>query len=76
MVGRTGRYKIFPVVGGAVMAVGLYLLSRLGRRHARTGRWPLAMLVLGLGIGSSMQVLTIVVQSTSAYEDSASPPPE
>ena len=29
----------------------------------------LAMLVLGLGIGSSMQVLTIVVQSTSAYED-------
>src|SRR3954453_23190628 len=67
-VGRTGRYKIFPVIGGAVMAVGLYLLSRLG---VDTPYWQmaLAMLVLGLGIGSSMQVLTIVVQSTSDYED-------
>jgi MFS family permease len=68
VVGRTGRYKIFPVVGGAVMALGLYLLSRLG---VDTPYWQMAvaMLVLGLGIGSSMQVLTIVVQSTSAYED-------
>ena len=68
VVGRTGRYKIFPVVGGAVMALGLYLLSRL---DADTPYWQMAsaMLVLGLGIGSSMQVLTIVVQSTAAYED-------
>ena len=45
------------------MALGLYLLSRLG---VDTPYWQmaLAMLVLGLGIGSSMQVLTIVVQST------------
>jgi EmrB/QacA subfamily drug resistance transporter len=68
VVGRTGRYKIFPVVGSAVMAVGMYLLSRL---DAQTPYWQmaLAMLVLGLGIGSSMQVLTIVVQSTVTYED-------
>jgi MFS family permease len=68
IVGRTGRYKIFPVVGSAVMAVGLYLLSRL---DAHTPYWQLAvaMLVLGLGIGSSMQVLTIVVQSTVKYDD-------
>jgi EmrB/QacA subfamily drug resistance transporter len=68
VVGRTGRYKVFPVVGSAVMAVGLYLLSRLG---TDTPYWQmaLAMLVLGLGIGSSMQVLTIVVQSTVAYDD-------
>jgi MFS family permease len=67
-VGRTGRYKIFPVVGSAVMAVGLYLLSRL---DAHTPYWQmaLAMFVLGLGIGCSMQVLTIVVQSTVQYED-------
>jgi MFS family permease len=68
VVGRTGRYKVFPVVGGAVMAVGLYLLSRL---DADTPYWQmaLAMLVLGIGIGSSMQVLTIVVQSTVVYKD-------
>ena len=38
-VGRTGRYKIFPVVGGAVMALGLYLLSRL---DADSSYWQMA----------------------------------
>jgi MFS family permease len=68
VVGKTGRYKIFPVVGSAVMAVGMYLLSLL---DAQTPYWQMAgaMLVLGLGIGSCMQVLTIVVQSTVTYED-------
>jgi EmrB/QacA subfamily drug resistance transporter len=68
VVGKTGRYKIFPVVGTAVMAVGMFLLSRVG---AGTPYWRLAaaMLVLGIGIGMSMQVLTIVVQSTVSYHD-------
>jgi EmrB/QacA subfamily drug resistance transporter len=68
VVGRTGRYKIFPVAGCAVMGVGLYLLSRLG---VHTPYWSmgLAMLVLGVGIGLSMQVLTIIVQSTVDYRD-------
>ena len=68
VVSRTGRYKIFPVVGSAVMALGMYLLSRL---DAHTPYWQMAvaMLILGLGIGSSMQILTIVVQSTVRYED-------
>ena len=39
VVGRTGRYKIFPVVGGAVMALGLYLLSRL---DVDTPYWQMA----------------------------------
>ena len=68
IVSRTGRYKIFPVVGSAVMALGLYLLSRL---DAHTPYWEMAvaMLILGIGIGSSMQILTIVVQNTVRYED-------
>ena len=50
------------------MAVGLYLLSRL---DAHTPYWYMAlgMLVLGIGIGLCMQVLTIIVQSTVAYRD-------
>ncbi len=68
VVGKTGRYKIFPVAGTAVIAVGMYLLSRLG---VDTPYWQLAvaMLVLGTGIGMSMQILTIVVQSTVPYQD-------
>ncbi|MBB4683460.1 MDR family MFS transporter [Amycolatopsis jiangsuensis] len=68
LVSRTGRYKIFPLVGTALMTLGLYLLSRLG---ADTGFWEASgyMAVLGLGIGLSMQVLVIAVQNTAEYRD-------
>jgi EmrB/QacA subfamily drug resistance transporter len=68
VVARTGRYKVFPVSGSLLMALGLYLLSRL---DAATPYWTMAlsMLVLGCGIGLCMQVLTIIVQNTVAYRD-------
>ena len=68
LVSRTGKYKIYPLAGSAVMTAGLYLLSRLG---AHTGFWESAlyMAVLGLGIGLGMQVLTIAVQNTVDYQD-------
>ncbi|MBO0651797.1 MFS transporter [Streptomyces triculaminicus] len=68
VVSRTGRYRWFPVSGMAVTALGLYLMSTMGRT---TGVWleSLYMLVLGLGIGLAMQVLTIAVQNTVAYRE-------
>lgn len=68
VVGRTGRYKIFPIAGAAVTAVGLYLVSTMG---AGTSFWleALYLLVLGAGIGLIMQILTLVVQNTVPYED-------
>jgi EmrB/QacA subfamily drug resistance transporter len=68
LVGRTGRYKIFPVLGAVLITLGLFLLSRL---DADTGFWEasLYMAVLGLGIGLGMQVLVIAVQSTVDYSD-------
>jgi EmrB/QacA subfamily drug resistance transporter len=68
VVSRTGRYKVFPVVGTAVMAAGLYLMSRMGRTSGIAYE-SLAMFVLGLGIGLAMQVLTIAVQNTVAYQE-------
>lgn len=66
IVSTTGRYKPFPIAGAAVMAAGLYLMSTMG---PDTGIWleSLYMLILGLGIGLAMQVLTIVVQNTVPY---------
>ena len=68
IVGRTGRYKVFPLVGTLIMALGLYLMSRI---HANTSvaLESLYMVVLGAGIGLCMQVLTLIVQNTSRYED-------
>ncbi|RSS82990.1 MDR family MFS transporter [Streptomyces sp. WAC06614] len=68
VTGRTGRYRIFPIVGSLVMALGLFLLSRM---RPGTSAWLESgyMFVLGAGIGLSMQVLTIAVQNTAEYAD-------
>ncbi|MFF2557685.1 MDR family MFS transporter [Nocardia sp. NPDC058058] len=68
IVGRTGRYKFFPIAGTAVMALGLFLMSTM---DSGTSFWlqSLYMLILGLGIGLAMQVLTIAVQNSVPYSD-------
>ena len=68
LVSRWGRYKVFPVVGTAVMTLGLYLLSLL---TPTTGGLltSLYMFVLGVGIGATMQVLVIAVQNAVDYAD-------
>ncbi len=68
LVSRWGRYKVFPVIGTAVMTLGLYLLSLL---TPTTGALPasLSMFVLGAGIGATMQVLVIAVQNAVDYAD-------
>jgi EmrB/QacA subfamily drug resistance transporter len=68
IVSRTGRYKVFPVVGTPVIAFGLVQLSQLDENTSHL-REAVAMFVLGTGIGLSMQVLTIIVQNTVAYRD-------
>ncbi|MDT5127520.1 MAG: hypothetical protein QOH54_3164 [Mycobacterium sp.] len=68
IVGRTGRYKIFPVVGTAVMAVGFLLLSQM---DAATPTWQQSvfLFVLGTGIGMCMQTLILTVQNTMSFTD-------
>jgi EmrB/QacA subfamily drug resistance transporter len=68
VISRTGRYKVFPVVGTAVMTVGLLLLSRLDA-DTSTATASAYMLVLGLGMGMVMQVLVLAVQNAVDYGD-------
>jgi EmrB/QacA subfamily drug resistance transporter len=66
LISRTGRYKIFPIIGTAISAIGLFLLSGL---DPQTGTFEAAayMLVLGLGLGFVMQVLVLAVQNAVSY---------
>ncbi|MGE2722566.1 MFS transporter [Mycolicibacterium celeriflavum] len=68
IVGRTGRYRIFPIAGTATMAVAFLLLSGM---DATTATWQqsLYLFILGTGIGLCMQVLVLVVQNTSSFAD-------
>jgi EmrB/QacA subfamily drug resistance transporter len=63
LISKYGRYKVFPIVGTAVMSVGLLLLSRLG---PGSSTWTASayMLVVGIGIGMVMQVLVLAVQNS------------
>jgi EmrB/QacA subfamily drug resistance transporter len=68
LITKWGRYKIFPVIGTALMTLGLFLLSRLG---IHTSFWlvSLYLFILGVGIGGSLQVLIIAVQNAVDYKD-------
>ena len=68
LISRTGRYKVFPLVGTAVMTLGLFLISRLTPASS-TALASSLMLVLGIGLGMVMQVLVIAVQNAVDYRD-------
>lgn len=68
LISRWGRYKIFPILGTAIMSVGLFLLSRM---DAETGALTRSayFLLLGLGLGMVMQVLVLAAQNAVAYRN-------
>jgi EmrB/QacA subfamily drug resistance transporter len=68
LITRIGRYKIFPVIGTLLMAVGLYLLGQL-KVDTSYATISIGMVILGLGLGSVMQVLVIAVQNAVDYKD-------
>ncbi|GAA4200097.1 MFS transporter [Actinocatenispora rupis] len=65
---RTGRYKIFPIIGTAMMIGALFLLHYIG---ADTPLWQvdIYMGLLGLGLGNCMQTLTLAVQNAAEPKD-------
>src|SRR3954453_15711219 len=64
-IARTGRYKIFPVVGTVLLVVAMVLFHFVG---ATTPMWHvmLVMLVFGLGLGGNMQPVILAVQNAVA----------
>jgi EmrB/QacA subfamily drug resistance transporter len=63
LISRTGRYKVFPLLGCALSAAGLWLLSLLDADTPRS-QYSIAMAVLGLGIGLVLPVLVLAVQNS------------
>jgi EmrB/QacA subfamily drug resistance transporter len=68
LITRWGRYKPFPIVGTALMVLGMFLLSRMNEQTSALVS-SLYMLVLGLGLGLVMQVLVIAVQNAVDYQN-------
>ncbi|MFE3038085.1 MFS transporter [Streptomyces canus] len=63
LISHTGRYRIWPILGSALAAVGMWLLSRLEVDTPRL-HYSIWMAVLGAGIGMVMPVLVLAVQNS------------
>ncbi|MER5475749.1 MFS transporter [Streptomyces sp. NPDC002734] len=63
LISRTGRYRIYPILGGALSAAGMWLLSLLDTGTERI-TYSVWMFVLGAGIGLVMPVLVLAVQNS------------
>ena len=67
LISRFGRYKPFPIVGTALMTVAMLLLSRISVGMP-TWQAALLMVLLGFGLGMTMQVLVLAAQNAVPYE--------
>jgi DNA-binding MarR family transcriptional regulator len=67
LISRIGHYKAFPVIGTATVTLAMVLLSKLDV-GTNGGTSALYLLVLGLGLGSTMQVLVLAVQNAVDYK--------
>ncbi|MFD9257550.1 MDR family MFS transporter, partial [Streptomyces sp. NPDC059538] len=64
----SGRYKIFPIAGGALMVVGMFLLATMDTGTTRLVS-GLYMAVLGAGLGFLMQITMLVAQNSVEMKD-------
>jgi EmrB/QacA subfamily drug resistance transporter len=62
IMARTGRYKVFPIIGLALMSLGLLLLSTLDESSSRVTA-ALFMAVFGAGFGMVTQILMVAIQN-------------
>ncbi len=68
LISRTGRYKIFPIIGTGFMVIGFLIFTTI---TADSNYLVLAsaMLLVGLGLGQLMQTLTIASQNAVGARD-------
>jgi MFS family permease len=65
---KHGHYKRFPIIGTAVMTVGILLMATL---NAETPFWQLSIyaILVGAGLGLSMQTIVIALQNAVEFKD-------
>jgi EmrB/QacA subfamily drug resistance transporter len=68
LTARTGRYKIFPVIGSVLMVIGAGLMTMIG---ADTPLWQtdVFMAIFGIGLGLNMQSLVLAMQNSVPAKD-------
>jgi len=68
LIGRTGRYRIFPITGTATTALGFAILTQI-TPDLPSWYMMIAMFVIGAGLGQLMQTLTLAAQASAPAQD-------
>ena len=68
VITRTGRYKIFPIIGGIGMTLGMVMLAQLDMYTSKT-QLALFMAALGMGMGFLMQTTMLIAQNSVEQKD-------
>ncbi|MCX4905420.1 MDR family MFS transporter [Streptomyces sp. NBC_00878] len=68
VMAKTGKYKIFPVVGAASLAIGMGLLSTMdtGTSRFTTSAY---MVLVGVGTGFTLQMANTIAQNSVELRD-------
>jgi Na+/melibiose symporter-like transporter len=68
LITKTGKYKIFPIIGGILMTIGMVLLAQV---DVHTTKVDLAafMVVFGMGMGFLMQTTMLIAQNSVEQKD-------
>jgi EmrB/QacA subfamily drug resistance transporter len=68
LVSKFGHYRIFPIIGTLIMAVGFFLFTHITLTTSRL-MLSLWMIVLGFGMGLFLQIMTVAVQNAVERKD-------
>jgi EmrB/QacA subfamily drug resistance transporter len=68
IISRTGHYKVFPIVGCGTASIAMYLLSTMGVNTSQS-TVTIYMVILGIGIGFTMQTLILSVQNAVRFNE-------
>ncbi|MDQ3542036.1 MAG: MFS transporter [Chloroflexota bacterium] len=68
LITRTGKYKIFPVIGAVLITTALFLLTTI---TPETPYWQIGIFVyiFGSGLGLCLQTITVAVQNSADFRD-------
>jgi MFS family permease len=68
LISKTGKYKIFPILGAIILLVGLVLLARIG---VDTPYWHVAVFgaIFGLGLGMTISTIVVAIQNSVEMRD-------
>jgi len=69
LTGKTGRYKIFPVIGSLLLVVAFVMMLTIITVDTPYLLLALTFLVLGAGLGLNMQTMMMAVQNTVRARD-------